>query len=114
MLCFKLAALAIDKPYPNPVAVTLSSQALAKLCGRYTIRGGAPQPVMLSHKGREIFICFNEKQPPQEIFARAPNELFMRDRMLRVRLDATAKGAVRSLQFWDRDTLIDTAIRGNR
>ncbi len=112
LLCFKLAALAIDKPYSNPTAVPMSSQTLAKLCGRYTIQGGVSQPVILTRKGRKPYIQFNEKQPPQEIFARAPNELFMPNQMLRTRFDATAKGPVKSLQFWDRDTLIDTAVRG--
>ena len=104
-----LALALLGQPYHEPEPITLSKAALAKFVGRYKIDD--QQTVALTLKASQLFIQFHEGMTPTAIYAVAPNEFVMKDRIVLVRFTRDATGTVDGYQFFDRGTLIATAIR---
>ena len=111
LLGFKLAALAIDKPYPEPVAISLKEELLKQFVGRYEVSRAVVFTIIVTLQSGQLFVQFSEGEPTQEIVALSPTAFFLKESLWQIRFVMDATGQVQAAQIWDRDLLAAEGIR---
>lgn len=110
-LGFKLAALAIGKPYTDPTPISLKEAALIPFVGHYEVNRAVVYTIFISYQSGQLFIQFAEGEPTQELPALSPTEFWMKDSLMQLRFVMDASNQVHAVQVWDRDMLVDEGLR---
>ena len=112
-ISLKLAALAIDEPLQDPVAISLSKSTLQQFAGQYTVINNPMLTISVKCKGNQLYAQFAPGAPPIEIYPHTPSAFFMKDALLQLHFVSNPDDRDYKLQLWDQGVLLDTAVRSS-
>ena len=102
---FRIAALTLEKPYSEPVAISISEKAIIPLVGVYV--NAQNEERYISRDGKRLF-SRSAGGAKTEIFPASPTEFFFKDSFTRIEFKKSKKGETTGLQVIGRLGPIET------